>query len=112
MPPPSCRALADLPRRLNPPAVSLMMPPGGSADSSVVHMADVTLRNIDPLLMERIRRLSVARGWTREETCLALLEQGLFTSEQHVRGGFESPEVDVLSEAIKALQALPTGSDI
>ena len=89
-----------------------MMPPGGSADSSVVHMADVTLRNSDPLLMERIRRLSVARGWTREETCLALLEQGLFTSEQHVRGGFEDPEVDVLSEAIKALQALPTGSDI
>gem|GEM_PF-360303 len=50
-------------------------------------MAEVVLRDIDPLLMERIRRLSVARGWTREETCLALLEQGLFASEHHVRRG-------------------------
>ncbi|KRG65482.1 hypothetical protein ABB27_15420 [Stenotrophomonas terrae] len=75
-------------------------------------MAEVVLRDIDPLLMERIRRLSVARGWTREETCLALLEQGLFASEHHVRGGFDDPEVDVLSEAIKALQAMPAGSDL
>jgi len=89
-----------------------MMPAGGSTDSSVVDMADVTLRDIDPLLMERIRRLSVARGWTREETCVALLEQGLFASEHQVRGGFEGSEVDVLSEAIQALQALPAGSDL
>lgn len=75
-------------------------------------MTDVTLRYIDPLLMERIRRLSVARGWTREETCIVLLEQGLFASEHQVRGGFEAPEVDVLSEAIQALQAIPPGGDL
>ncbi|MGE8279959.1 MAG: hypothetical protein ACN6O2_05935 [Stenotrophomonas sp.] len=75
-------------------------------------MVEVTLRDIDPLLMERIRRLSVARGWTREETCIALLEQGLFASEHQVRGGFEEPEVDVLSEAIQALQSMPAGGDL
>ncbi|WP_442682734.1 hypothetical protein ACSBPQ_14185 [Stenotrophomonas sp. JC08] len=74
-------------------------------------MADVILRDIDPLLLERIRRLAVARGWTHEQTCLALLEQGLFAGEQEVRGGFENPEVDVLSEAIHALQALPAGAE-
>ena len=53
----------------------------------------------------------MARGWTLEQTCLALLEQGLFAGEQEVRGGFENPEVDVLSEAIHALQALPAGAE-
>jgi len=75
-------------------------------------MVDLVLRNVDPLLVERIRRVAVARGWTREETCTALLEQGLFASELEVRGGFIDPEVNALSEAIAALQALPPGRDI
>ncbi len=74
-------------------------------------MAEVTLRDIDPLLLERIRRLSVARGWTREYTCTVLLEQGLFACEHEMSHGFEHPEVDVLSEAIHALQALPAGAE-
>ncbi len=72
-------------------------------------MVDLLLRDLDPLLNERIRRVAVARGWTREETCVALLEQGLFASELEVRGGFQNPEVEALSEAIAALQALPAG---
>ena len=48
-------------------------------------MADLVLRDLDPLLEERIRRVAVARGWTREYTCVALLEQGLFSSELEVR---------------------------
>lgn len=81
-------------------------------DSQVLSMNEITLRDIDPLLLERIRRLSVARGWTREQTCMVLLEQGLFASEHEVRSGFEDPEVDVLSEAIQALHALPAGGDL
>ncbi|HIE1100580.1 MULTISPECIES: hypothetical protein [Stenotrophomonas] len=72
-------------------------------------MADVVLRDLDPLLLERIRRVAVARGWTHEQTCSALLEQGLFSSELEVRSGFGDPEVDALSAAIAALQALPAG---
>lgn len=75
-------------------------------------MAEVTLRDIEPLLFERIRRLAVARGWTHEQTCLILLEQGLFSSEHDVRSGFENREVDVLTEAIKALHQLPAGADL
>lgn len=95
---------------MNRAVVCLIMPAGGSTGSKrVVGMADVTLRDVDPHLLERIRRLAVARGWTHEQTCLVLLEQGLFAGEQEVRGGFENPEVDALSEAILALKALPAG---
>ena len=77
----------------------------------MTEMADVILRDMDPLLLERIRRLAVARGWTREYTCLMLLEQGLFAGEHEMSHGFENPEVDVLSEAIHARQALPAGAE-
>jgi hypothetical protein len=76
-----------------------------------VDMAEVILRDIDPLLLERIRRLAVARGWTREYTCTVLLEQGLFASEHEMSHGFGNVEVDALSEAIHALQALPAGAE-
>ncbi|HYQ22567.1 hypothetical protein [Stenotrophomonas sp.] len=72
-------------------------------------MADVVLRDVDPLLYERIRRVAVARGWTHEQTCSVLLEQGLLSSELEVRSGFGDPEVDALSAAIAALQAMPAG---
>ncbi|MGV8961738.1 MAG: hypothetical protein ACOH1V_15365 [Stenotrophomonas sp.] len=70
-------------------------------------MADLKLRDVDPILLERILRLSVARGWTREQTCVALLEQGLFAIESQVRSGFASVEEDALTEAIAALRDLP-----
>jgi len=60
-------------------------------------MADLVLRDLDPLLNERIRRVAVARGWTREHTCVVLLEQGLFASELEVRSGFHDPEVNALA---------------
>ncbi|WP_066093249.1 hypothetical protein [Xanthomonas massiliensis] len=72
-------------------------------------MADLLLQDVDPVLVERIRRISVARAWSQRQTLLALLEQGLFASELDVRSGLENREVDVLSEAIAALQGLPTG---
>lgn len=72
-------------------------------------MADLLLQDIDPIVLERIGRLAGARGWTHAQTCTALLEQGLFTIEMDVRGGFLSPEVDALSDAIAALQVLPAG---
>jgi hypothetical protein len=72
-------------------------------------MTDLMLRDIDPILAERIRRVSVARGWTQHETILRLLEQGLFASEHEVRGGFEEREVDALADAIAALKEVPAG---
>lgn len=72
-------------------------------------MPDLVLRDIDPILAERIQRIGLARGWSPHETVMRLLEQGLFACEQEVRGGFESPEVDALSDAIAALKLLPAG---
>ncbi|CTP91986.1 hypothetical protein A6R71_05895 [Xanthomonas translucens pv. arrhenatheri] len=73
-------------------------------------MTDLLLRDIDPILVDRIRRIAVARCWTQHQTVLNLIEQGLFASEHEVRSGFENPEVDVLSEAIAVLRELPAGA--
>ena len=44
---------------------------------------------------------------------LDLIEHGLFQREEEIRGGgFDSPEVDALSDAIKALQAISPGRDL
>lgn len=73
-------------------------------------MTDLVLRDIDPILADRIRRVSVARGWTEHETILRLIEQGLFASEHEVRGGgFEDQEVHALADAIAALKDVPAG---
>jgi len=72
-------------------------------------MTDLLLRDIDPILAERIRRVAGARGWSQHETILRLLEHGLFASELEVRSGFEEREVDALAEAVAALKALPAG---
>ncbi len=84
---------------------------GDRLDGGRDEMADLILRDVDPLLLERIRRLAVARGWTREYTCMVLLEQGLFAGEHEMSHGFGNIEVDALSEAIHALQALPAGAE-
>ena len=80
--------------------------PNGERGSA---MTDLMLRDIDPILVDRIKRVSAARGWDQHETILRLLEQGLFVSEHEVRGGFEAREVDALADAIAALKEVPAG---
>lgn len=72
-------------------------------------MTDLVLRDIDPMMVDRIRRISVARGWTQHQTVVNLIEQGLFACEHEVNGGFGHPEVDALADAIAALKLLPSG---
>jgi hypothetical protein len=72
-------------------------------------MTDIVLKDIDPVLADRIRRAAAARGWDLHETLLHLLELGLFTCESEVRTGFNDKEVDVLSDAIAALRDVPPG---
>ena len=67
-------------------------------------MADLILKNIDPVLSERILRLSVARRWDARETVVRLLEQGLFAIENEVHGNLDNDEASALSEAIAALK--------
>jgi hypothetical protein len=72
-------------------------------------MTDIVLKDIDPVLADRIRRVATARGWNIHETIFNLLEQGLFACEAEVRSGFDNNEVDVLSAAINALKEVPAG---
>jgi hypothetical protein len=72
-------------------------------------MTDIVLKDIDPILADRIRRVSEARGWDVHLTLMNLLEQGLFVCEAEVRGGFNDTEVNVLSDAINALKDVPPG---
>ncbi|MEJ1097626.1 MULTISPECIES: hypothetical protein [unclassified Pseudoxanthomonas] len=72
-------------------------------------MTDIVLKDIDPVLADRIRRVAAARGWNIHETIFNLLEQGLFACEAEVRSGFDNNEVDVLSAAINALKEVPAG---
>ena len=76
-------------------------------------MADLILPDLGPMLIERIDRVAQVRGWTRQAVLLDLIEHGLFQREEEIRGGgFDSPEVDALSDAIKALRALPPWRDL
>jgi len=69
-------------------------------------MTDLVLRDIDPMMAERIRKVSEANGWTMHQTILHLIERGLYASE----GGalrFDSKESDVLQSVIAALETVP-----
>ena len=73
-------------------------------------MTDLIIRDLDPILTDRIRRVAKTRGWSTEETISRLLEHGLFAVEAEVRGGFSDPEVAALSDAIAALREVPVGA--
>jgi hypothetical protein len=69
-------------------------------------MTDLVLRDIDPIMAARIRKVAEANGWTVHETILHLIERGLYASE----GGalrFDSKESDVMQSVIASLETLP-----
>ncbi len=69
-------------------------------------MTDLVLRDIDPNLAARIRRVAEMNGWTIHQTILHLIERGLFASE----GGalrFDGQESDVMQSVIAALEGVP-----
>ena len=69
-------------------------------------MTDLVLRDIDPVLAERIRKVAQTNGWTVHQTILHLIERGLYASE----GGalrFDGSESDVMQSVIAALETVP-----
>jgi hypothetical protein len=71
-------------------------------------VTDIVLRDIDPLLAERIKRLGDARGWPVHDTLLQVLEQGLHACENHGPVHFEASETGALEAAIAAMEAVPS----
>lgn len=70
-------------------------------------MTDIVLRDIDPVLAERIRRIGEARGWSAPDTLLRLLEHGLNACEDEGAVRFDGKEAGVLEAAIAALEQVP-----
>ncbi len=69
-------------------------------------MTDLALRDIDPVLAERIRKVARTNGWDMHETILHLIERGLYATE----GGalrFDGSESDVMQSVIAALETVP-----
>ena len=70
-------------------------------------MTDIVLKDADPILVDRIRRVADARGWTVSRALQHLLEQGLHVVEGDGSVRFDNAEADVLQAAIAALEQVP-----
>lgn len=71
-------------------------------------MTDIVLRDIDPVLADRIRRVADARRWTLPQALQHLLEQGLYAVEADINVRFSDNDTDALREAIAALEQVPS----
>lgn len=70
-------------------------------------MTDIMLKDIDDVLLERIKRVAERRGWTLSHALLHVLEQGLYAVEGAGKLSFDHSESDVLQAAIAALEGVP-----
>jgi hypothetical protein len=70
-------------------------------------MTDIVLRDADPVLVDRIRRVADARGWTLPRALQYLLERGLHSVEGDGPVHLDNAEAAALAEAIAALEQIP-----
>ena len=70
-------------------------------------MTEIVLRDIDPVLADRIRRVADARRWTLPQALQHLLEQGLYVVEADINVRFSDTDSDALRAAIAALEDVP-----
>ncbi len=71
-------------------------------------MTDIVLHDIDPLLLDRIKRIAVARAWPMQEALMHLLEHGLFACEAELAARFNDSDATALQAAISALEGIPS----
>ncbi|MCC8363248.1 hypothetical protein LK996_09190 [Lysobacter sp. A6] len=67
-------------------------------------MTDLVLRDIDPDIAERIKRLADSRGWTMHVTLETLLHNGLQSCESGLHVHFNDRESDALAKAIVEME--------
>jgi hypothetical protein len=72
-------------------------------------MTEIVLKDIDEVLLDRIRRVAERRGWELSQALLHLLERGLYAVEGDGVLNFDNSEADVLQAAIAALEDVPDG---
>jgi hypothetical protein len=71
-------------------------------------MTDIVLRDIDPILAERVQRLADAHGWDMPQTLMRILERGLHECEVDGAVRLADHEASVLQAAIQALEQVPS----
>lgn len=70
-------------------------------------MPDLILRNIEPTLLDRVKRLADGRGCSLQAVLVALLDRGLACTED-LGDDLDDVDTRVLQEACIALQNLPS----
>jgi len=79
-------------------------------------MPDFLVRDIDPAIADRIKRIARDRGWPINDVILNLLKQALGMAEPEpplpgdiarLSGAFESEEAKAFAQALDALKDLP-----
>ncbi|RNF83891.1 hypothetical protein [Montanilutibacter psychrotolerans] len=71
-------------------------------------MTETVLLDINPILLERVRRIAATREWGLQHTLLYLLEQGIYSCERGKSGRFDDSDADALQAAIAALEGIPS----
>lgn len=69
-------------------------------------MTDITLRDIDPVLVERLNRVTAANGWHPDESLRNVLEQGLHALELAATLRLSDREENALQSAIHAMEGV------
>lgn len=69
-------------------------------------MTETVVLNIDPLLLERVRRLAASNAWSEQHALVHLIEQGLFACEAELAARFSDSDADALRAAIAALEQI------
>ena len=69
-------------------------------------MTETVLIDIDPLLLERVRRVATAHGCGQQQALVHLLEHGLFACEAELAARFSDNDAQALQEAIAALEQI------
>lgn len=70
-------------------------------------MTDLIVRNIEPSLVERVKRFADARGWSLQDALVSLLDRGLAWND-YIDGALDGDHARVLKDAIIALENVPS----
>ena len=70
-------------------------------------MTDLILRDIEPTLLDRLKRMAVARGGNLEDVLRLLLDRGLACSNDS-EDELDDNHARVLQAAIAALESVPS----
>lgn len=61
---------------------------------------------LEPLLLERVRRFAGSRGWSLERALGQLLERGLLAAEAEAMPRFDNSDAAALQAAIEAMEKI------